>query len=149
MKITHTLIVMFIGSFILQYVLMPIIMVNHPKDITNNVGKAYMSVLMGLFMVGLEIMMHDHQYQVVSINMYIMLAFAILLFVYLYRKQVGIDDKQYLLGMIEHHSMALLTTDQILKKTNSFDVSRLGKNIMQKQGDEIHQMREILRKIKD
>jgi hypothetical protein len=64
---------MFIGSFIFQYLIMSAIMVNNRNFITNNLGKAYSSVLMGLFMVGLEIMMHDYQYSVVSTNMYIIL----------------------------------------------------------------------------
>ena len=47
MKITHSMIVMFIGSFIVQYFLMPPIMVNKMSYITNNVGKAYLATLNG------------------------------------------------------------------------------------------------------
>jgi len=147
MKIHHTVIVMFIGSFMIQYFLMPPIMVNKNKNITNSVGKAYLSIIMGLFMVGQEIMMHDHQYHVVSIPTYIILALLIAGFVYLYRKQIGIYNKQYLEEMIEHHSMALLTSEQILLKTNDYDVIKLAKNIIQTQEDEIRQMREIIKKL--
>jgi len=146
MKITHTIIVMFIGSFIIQYLLMPAIMVNQSRDITNNIGKIYSSILMALFMIGLEIMMHDHHYSVFSLNMYIILACLIALFVYLYRNQVAIKDKQYLEGMIEHHSMGILTSESILNKTNSYEVSKLAKDIIQTQKDEIHIMREIIKK---
>jgi uncharacterized protein (DUF305 family) len=69
------------------------------------------------------------------------------LFVYLYKKQTYINDVQYLEGMIEHHSMALLTSNKILKKTNSYDVSKLAKDIIQSQEDEIRKMREIIKKI--
>ena len=48
--------------------------------------------------------------------------------------------------MIEHHSMALLTSNEILKKTNNYNVSKLAKNIIQKQEDEIRDMKEILNK---
>ena len=61
MKLTHTMIVMFIGSFIIQYFLMPPVMINSKEDITNNIGKAYSATIMGLSMVILEIMMRDHQ----------------------------------------------------------------------------------------
>ena len=51
MKITHTMIVMFIGSFIIQYFLMPPIMIENFSDFTNSTGKVYMSIIMGIFMV--------------------------------------------------------------------------------------------------
>jgi hypothetical protein len=146
MKLAHTLIVMFIGSFIIQYFLMPPIMVNSVEDITNNIGKGYSATIMGLSMVILEIMMRDHQYGVMSLNWYAILFFLLALFIYLYRKQVAIDDKQYLEGMIEHHSMALLTSEEILKKTNDYNVAKLAKNIIQTQTDELKEMRELLKK---
>jgi len=146
MKITNTVVVMFVGSFLIQYFLMPPIMVNNRLYITNNIGKAYLSTLMGLFMVLLEVMMHDHQYHVLSLNFYIVLVALLALFVYLYRAQVAINDKQYLEGMIEHHSMGIFTSEQILKKTNNYDVAKLAKIIIQQQEDEIKTMRELLRK---
>ena len=146
MKITHTMIIMFIGSFIIQYFLMPPIMVNTLSDITNNIGKAYMATIMGLFMVLLEIMMHDHQYSVLSLNLYAFIFAGLALFVYLYVKQVAINDKQYLEGMIEHHSMGILTSEEILKKTDNYNVTKLAKNIIQTQKDEITLMRGLLKK---
>lgn len=144
MKISHTMIVMFIGSFLIQYFLMPPIMVNSRNDITNNLGKVYMSTIMALFMVLLEVMMHDHQYHVLSLNLYAILIAGLVLFIYLYRKQVAIKDKQYLEGMIEHHSMGILTSEEILKKTDNYDVAKLAKNIIQTQKDEIRIMKSII-----
>jgi hypothetical protein len=146
MKLTHTIIVMFIGSFIIQYFLMPPVMVNSKEDITNNIGKVYMATIMGLSMVILEIMMYDHQYGVMSFNSYAILFSLIALFIYLYRKQVAIDDKQYLEGMIEHHSMALFTSEEILKKTDDYNIGKLAKNIIQSQTDELRDMKELLKK---
>ena len=146
MKISHTIIVMFIGSFVIQYFLMSPIMVSKNEYITNNIGKAYMATIMGLSMVLLEIMMHDHQYSVFSLKWYIVLFVLTAVFIYLYRKQIAIDDKQYLEGMIEHHSMALLTSEEILKKTDNYDVAKLAKNIIQTQNDELRDMKRILQK---
>jgi uncharacterized protein (DUF305 family) len=42
--------------------------------------------------------------------------------------------------------MALLTSNQILKKTNSYNVSKLAKNIVQTQKDEIMEMKGLLKK---
>jgi hypothetical protein len=146
MKITHTIIVMFVGSFLIQYFLMSPIMVSNKMYITNNLGKAYMAVIMAIFMVFLEVMMHDHQYHVLSLNLYAILAAGLALFVYLYRKQIAIDDKQYLEGMIEHHSMGIFTSEEILKKTNDYNIAKLAKNIIQTQKDEIREMRELVSK---
>ena len=90
MKITHTMVVMFVGSFTIQYFLMSPIMVNNRVYITNNIGKVYMS------------------------------------------------------SMIEHHSMGLLTSEEILKKSDNYDVVKIAKNIIQTQTDEIRIMRELL-----
>jgi len=140
MKITHTMTVMFVGSFVIQYFLMPPIMIEQFSDFTNSLGKAYMAIIMGIFMV----LMHDHQYDVCSTNFYVALIGLLLLFIYLYRKQVAIKDKQYLEGMIEHHSMALLTSKEILKKTDDYNIAKLAKNIIQTQETEIKTMKSLL-----
>ena len=142
------MVVMFVGSFLIQYFLMPPIMVNNRMYITNSIGKAYLATIMAIFMVLLEVMMHDHQYHVLSLNLYAIFIALLVLFIYLYRAQIAINDKQYLEGMIEHHSMALFTSDQILKKTDNYDVTKLAKNIIQQQEDEIRTMRELLQKNK-
>ena len=49
--------------------------------------------------------------------------------------------------MIEHHSMALLTSERIVKKTDNYDVAALSKTILQQQTDEIIKMRDILSKL--
>jgi len=128
---------------------MPPIMVNNRLYITNNIGKAYLATIMGIFMILLEVMMHDHQYHVFSTNFYIVLSALLALFVYLYRAQVAINDKQYLEGMIEHHSMGIFTSEQVLKKTDNYDVAKLAKNIIQQQEDEIRMMRELIQKTTD
>jgi hypothetical protein len=137
---------MFIGSFIVQYLIMPPIMVNKLSYITNNIGKAYLATIMGLFMVLIEVMMHDHQYHVLSINWYTILLALLGLLTYLYRKQIAINDKQYLEGMIEHHSMAVFQSEEILKKTDNYDVAKLAKNIIQTQNDELRFMTDLLKK---
>ena len=147
MKLTHSMIIMFIGSFIIQYFLMPPIMVSKFSYITNNVGKVYMATIMALSMVIIEVMMHDHHYNVLSVNWYAILFALLAIFTYLYRKQIAINDKQYLEGMIEHHSMGIFTSEEILKKTDNYDVAKLAKNIIQTQTDEIRFMNNILNKL--
>ena len=138
---------MFIGSFIVQYFAMPPFMVNKIMYITNNIGKAYLATIMALFMVLIEIMMHDHQYRVLSVNLYVALFATLALFTYLYRKQIAVNDNQYLEGMIEHHSMAIFTSDEILKKTDNYEITKLAKIIISQQSDELKVMNELINKI--
>ena len=147
MKFTHMIIVMFIGSFIIQYYLMPPIMVNKYIDITNNYGKLYMSIIMALYMILIDIMMNDYHYNRISMNLYLILFVLIGIMIYVYRNQIGINDKQYLEGMIEHHSMAILTSQEIIKKSDDYNVLKLAKSIVQQQEDEINKMREIINKL--
>ena len=144
MRLLHTMIVMFLASFVTQYFLMGSVMTNSLADVTNSIGKVYISVIMALYMVAIEVMMHDHQYSVLSTRTYVGIFGFLALFVFLYRNQIGIGDKQYLEEMIEHHSMALLTSNRILEKTNNYNVAKLAKNILQKQQDEILEMRSVL-----
>jgi hypothetical protein len=137
---------MFIGSFIIQYLLMSSIMVNNIGDVTNSLGKFYMSIIMGLYMIVVEVMMHDHNYDVLSTKYYVILGFLLIVFILLYRTQQFITDKQYLQGMIEHHSMAILTSNKILEKTDNYNVAKLAKEILQKQQDEIIVMKDLLKK---
>ena len=144
MRLLHTMIVMFLASFVTQYFLMGSVMTNSLADVTNSIGKVYISVIMALYMVAIEVMMHDHQYSVLSTRTYVGIFGFLALFVFLYRNQIGIGDKQYLEEMIEHHSMALLTSNRILEKTNNYNVAKLAKNILQKQQDEIIEMQSVL-----
>ena len=146
MRLLHTIFFMFIGSFIVQYLIMSAIMTNNISNITISLGKAYLATVMGLFMVLIEIMMHDMQYNSFNLQYYSIFGGLLLFFIYLYRVQYAIKDQQYLEEMIEHHSMALLTSNQILKKTNSYNVSKLAKNIVQTQKDEIMEMKGLLKK---
>lgn len=144
MRLYYSIVIMFIASFIIQYFLIPPIMVNNYTFITNNVGKAYMAVIIALFMVLLEVMMHDQQYNVFSLYLYVPFFTGIMFFIYLYKNQIGINDKQYLEEMIEHHGISLLTSEEILKKTDNYHIAKLAKNIIQTQKDEIQVMKELL-----
>jgi len=144
----HSLVIMVVGSFLVQYFMMTFVMVNKVSQITNNLGKLYVSLMMGLVMGILEVIMHDTTYNIVSFKLYLILGLSTMICIYLYKTQLFIDDIQYLNGMIEHHSMALLTSNKIVDKSNNYDVVALAKNIIQTQKDEIVKMDEIKQKIK-
>jgi uncharacterized protein (DUF305 family) len=80
----------------------------------------------------------------VSVYYYSVLFFILSVFVYLYRNQIYIEDKDYLEEMIEHHSMAVLTSNEILQKTNSERVKKLAENIISTQEKEIEYMKQLI-----
>ena len=104
-----------------------------------------MSVIMALLMGLLEVAMYDSHMRVISLYYYLVLFFMLSVFIYLYRNQMYIEDKDYLEEMIEHHSMALLTSEEILQKTNSERVKKLAENIITTQEKEIEYMRQLLK----
>ena len=144
-----------IASFIIQYWAMPVIMTDNVKNLTNSTGKLYISVIMALIMGLLEVFMpmghsmgksHAHGHS----NAPIIIVLSILLgvFIYIYRNQKGVDDANYLSEMIEHHSMAVLTSSKIIKKTRNQKVKKLARQIEEKQKEEIEKMRKIKRELK-
>lgn len=145
MRFLHSLLIMMIGSFAIQYYIMSYIMSNDPKNIENSRGKLYISSLMACLMGLLEVLMHDHQYQTISYKYYIPIVLLSGLFWYLYRYQIGVDEKNYLKEMIEHHSMAILTSEKILEKSSNYKVRRLASQIVNLQNQEINEMKEMVK----
>jgi len=118
-------------------------MANSFSNITLSLGKFYISVIMGLLMGLLEVTMYDMHIKQVSITYYLTLLVFLVVFIYLYRNQVYIGEKDYLQEMIEHHSMAILTSEHILDKSPSERVKRLAENIITTQEKEIDYMRQL------
>lgn len=145
MKLTYSVWFMMIGSFIIQMFLMSGIMTNSYKNITFSVGKFYMSIIMALLMGLLEVLMFDSHMKTLNLGYYLSLTFLLVVFIYLYRNQVYIEDKDYLNEMIEHHSMAILTSEEILQKTKSERVKQLAENIISVQEKEIEYMRQLIK----
>jgi hypothetical protein len=146
MNLNYSIGMMFVFSFVIQYLIMSYIMTNSYKDVVSSKGKLYASLIMALFMCLVEILMHDLYTQSFSKNYYIVFIILLTLIIIFYRKQVFINDKDYLNGMIEHHSMALLTSNKALSKTKDGTVSQLASNIIKTQEQEIDVMK---KKVKD
>ena len=145
MNLNYSLWFMMIGSFLIQILVMSLIMANSYNNITFSLGKFYMSVIMALIMGILEVLMYDIHMQIISISYYLSLFFGLSVFIYLYRNQMYIDDKEYLKEMVEHHSMAILTSEEILQKTSSERVKKLAENIIDVQEKEIEYMKQLIK----
>ena len=145
-SLNFDVIYMLITGFILQYYIMSIITTNSLDNVHNSLGKAYSSAIMAIIMSILEVIMYDlsHKMLTITYSYYIPLFIALFIFIWLYRTQFGINDKQYLNEMVEHHSMALLTSEQIIEKTKDPQVKHLANKILDTQKREIQQMNKII-----
>lgn len=134
------------ASFVIQYYGMSFITVSNINDITNSLGKFYLSSIMAIMMGIVEVSMHDftNTNKMIHWNYYfvlfLLLSVAYLLYVY----QIGISDKEYLKEMIEHHSMALLTSEEIENKTSNYKIKKLAHDIISSQSDQIEYMKKLL-----
>lgn len=145
MELTYSLWFMMICSFFIQILVMSSIMTNSYVNITFSMGKFYISVIMAVLMGLLEVLMYDLHMRVINLYYYLILFFILSIFIYLYRNQLYIEDKDYLKEMIEHHSMAILTSDEILQKTNSERVKKLAETILKTQEKEIEYMKQLIK----
>ncbi len=129
--------------FLIQYIFISYIMTDNIDNINHSTGKIYMCIIMGLFMVLLDMllspMFHPQHFTLVC--------GLTLFFIYLYRIQFGVGDKNYIREMIEHHSMALLTSKNILEKTKNPAVINFATKIVVGQKNEIEDMRYLLKSI--
>jgi hypothetical protein len=136
------LLMTFVGSFLAQYILMSFVTIYKLENFTHTLSKLYLSLMMGFVMVLYELSMRAWN----STNQRLLLwngaGFA--LCVLLYRFQFGVNDANFLREMIEHHSMALFTTDNVLRHTKRGDVAALASRINADQSAEIERMKAIL-----
>ena len=106
-------------------------------------------VYMALLMCGWSLVLMGIYY----INTSILIIGIIIttIIIYCIRKQIFIDDTQYLKGMIPHHSMAVLMSKQLLEKSNNnynntetklmSKINKLASHIINTQEDEIKLMK--------
>uniref|UniRef100_A0A6C0HA40 DUF305 domain-containing protein n=1 Tax=viral metagenome TaxID=1070528 RepID=A0A6C0HA40_9ZZZZ len=146
MTLLQSVIFMMLLSFFIQYYVMSVIMTNDMTNIRNSLGKVYMSGMMALLMGIVEVAMNDYYMKMISAKYYIVLFILLGLLYYMYKTQQYIYDRDYLNEMIEHHSMALTTSGEILKKTSDPKVKILASKIINTQEDEIQYMKSLLGK---
>lgn len=137
--------IMFIVSFFIHYFFMSLLMADSIENIMNSIGKYYLAVIISITMLLTEIVMSNGKHSDMNIVMW---STMLVIFIILYRNQVLVDDKQYLREMIEHHSMAILTSDEIRKKSKNRKILEISNRILKTQKHEINEMKELLKNIK-
>jgi hypothetical protein len=123
-------------------------MIDKIKHIKNSTGKIYISLIIAILMCIIELIMYDVHNMIFSKYYYVFFVSFLIITYLLYRFQFGINDKNYVKEMIEHHAMAILTSGEILKKTKDPKIKSLAENIIITQNKEIETMEQLLKNIK-
>jgi len=102
----------------------------------------------GILMASNMIWTHEiiHYISMGHFNIYVFII-GVLLSIFttiIIRKQIFIDDKQWLRRMISHHSTALTTSHKIYNKTDDLKLKILAKDIIETQEKEIDLMKTML-----
>jgi len=126
-------VVMFIIMFLAGLLSTMNMWVSKIDDIRFSINDLYMILLMcGWMLLFMAIYNKDIKPMIIGIFLVIIMILSI-------RKQLFVDEKQYLLGMIPHHSMAILMSEKLLEKQNN--INGLLNNIIKTQKEEINYMK--------
>ena len=104
------------------------------SDIRYGINDFYMIFLMTGWMF-LFMGYNDNNNQIMLIGLA-----TVIIFIYLIRTQMFVNQNQYIKNMIPHHSMAIHMSKKLLKKDNNID--NLLNNIIETQINEIKFMKE-------
>jgi hypothetical protein len=104
--------------------------VNKITDIRISINDVYMIFLMTGWMFFFMGIIYQHLY------VFIFGLLLVIINIYLIRTQTFVTENQYKLGMIPHHSMAILMSKKLLKKQNN--IQNFLKNLIYTQESEIN-----------
>jgi hypothetical protein len=135
---------MFFGMAAISFFVMPFVMIASPFDWRPSLNQAYAAIFMGGTMVALEGWMHPMPWWAWALTGVVLIGS-----VWAIRTQAFVGAREYLHDMMPHHSMAVLTSQEFLKKASSQStdagVKKLAENILATQEEEIAWMRAHLK----
>jgi len=137
---------LFISSLI-SFVIMYAVMFLNVDDLSHvylSMNRTYMALLMVAPMQIMMIILMGNMYPNRKMNVQIMAIWAVIFvgaFICL-RNQVLISDRQYMKGMIPHHSSAIMTSKHA--DIHDPEVKKLSEQIIQSQEREIDEMKKAL-----
>lgn len=106
------------------------------SDIRFSLNDLYMILLMNGWMLFFMGIIYKHLYS------FLFGLILIIANIYCIRTQSFVSENQYKLGMIPHHSMAILMSKKLLKKSNN--IQNFLKNIIRTQEYEINVMKNLV-----
>lgn len=129
---------MIIFMVVLSYFITSNVMLTYNYGVYNHINKVYMALLMGVLMA---IISYAISQNYLKLFISILLMFILIILI---RQQIFINDNEFMKGMIEHHSMALLMAEKIREKTQNNKLKSLANNIITSQQKEINLMKQWL-----
>ena len=137
------IIIMFIASFVIGYITMPII--------RNHLNKIMGAILMAFTMALIELFMHSSMLSKSKLISYgVIIISGIVISIYIIQKQLYVSEKDFLNGMIEHHAMGVKMAEKFQYNysinTNP-EITKLAGSIVSTQNAEIHLMDRILMEV--
>jgi len=139
-------IILFLVMFIVGIVFNPMNILSY------RISDLYISLTLfyiGLLMASNMIWAHEivHYLHMGSFNIFVFcigVILSIIVSILLLRKQLLVNDTQWLKRMITHHSTALTTSHEIYNKTKNPKIKKLSKQIITTQEKEIKLMKSML-----
>lgn len=126
------------AMMIIQLYAMPMVMIDNKSDYRVSLQQIYGAVFMITLMILAENIMAPMPF---TFN-FICIVLLIVSYVGI-RKQLFISDREYLKDMIQHHSMAVLTSRKRLEKSGDSTVLALAEGILRSQQSEITTMKNL------
>ncbi len=133
----------FIIHVILHYLFLNGVESNNAFALNNSIGKLYLSSIAG-FSVILIMTIQRHSGKSKKSTILSCTA-AIIIFTYMYRTQMFISDKQYLIEMLDQYESSLLTTNKIILKTDNELVKSFASKISYNRASELKDINTILK----
>ena len=136
---TNHYVIMFIIMIISGFLTTMNIYVNSIDDIRFSLNDVYMVLLMtGWMFLFMGIIYKEIKVGCIG-------AILVICNIWCIRTQFMINEKQYLLGMIPHHSMAVLMSEKLLQQSNN--ISSFLNNLIKTQSNEITYMKSLVKKL--
>jgi len=141
-KLLNMLLLSFFSMYILMYA-----MVNSLTNVFPNINQFYMTGLMTMSMMIIELVLMGKMYMNKKLNAILISisSIALIVFFLLIQFQTGVSDKQFLKGMIPHHAAAILMSEQ--SKTQDPEIKKLQHEIISSQQEEIKVMKAKLKEL--
>lgn len=145
MPLIPSVAIMFVASFALSYWINETISLK--RNITTNKHKFMMSLFMAFQMALVELLMHYYFMGTTNIYLLIIILLGIAYSGYQLYTLRFLNDKQFLLAMIEHHenAIAMVNANKKYYDTTNPDLIKLMDNIQESQEKEIADMWSILK----
>ena len=145
MNFIISLLIVFISSFFIQFFFISFIKSNNILDVNLNFGKLFLSLILSIFMVIIQIYIYNLQNN--SLNNYIYLPFFLIIFVLIifYRLQIYINDKEFVKQLLEESSNSLFISEKIKNKTLNKELKELSNNLIVFQKKQIEDLKNIIK----